>query len=335
MQVLLLPGRISIDAGAHSQEWLAPDLNYARRLNDGSVMLQNGPWHLDVQEPGFDRALEHYLGKKLFRRSFFDKIGLAGCLIALLLILLPLLAAFLWLAPALAEGAAGKVSPEVEKQIGDAWYRNLTSQYRVDSLKTRLAQEFYDSLHYNSRYPIKITVVREPVVNAFALPGGGIVVFDSIIGIMDAPEQLAALLAHEASHVELRHSTRAVFRQLANHLLLSLIFGDDGSISGIVGQQSSELAGLSYSRSLELEADQHGLEYLKKSRIPLRGMSDLFRKMNAGTKSQPDVPNFLSTHPGLEERIHRAETFAREQGPEAAKSVPASFQQIWIALQSR
>ena len=175
-------------------------------------------------DPAFAPALERALGgKKLFRRSFFDKIGLAGCLLSVLFLVLPLLAAFFWAGPWLADRASQNVSPEVERQIGESWYRALTATYQIDSARTRLVQQFYDSLDYGGDYTMRITVVREPVVNAFAVPGGYIVVFDSIIGLMDAPEQLAALLAHEASHVQLRHSTRAIFRELANNMIFSLL----------------------------------------------------------------------------------------------------------------
>ena len=327
--ILLQPDRLNIQAEALNTPWLPGDLQSARLLNDGSVILQNGPWFLEVMEPGFDQALEHYFNKKLFRRSFFDKVGLAGCLLAILLILLPLLIAFFWLAPLLAEGAAEKISPETEAQIGESWYQSLTASYTIDPEKTLLAQQFYDSLHFGSNYTMRITVVKEPVVNAFAVPGGHIVVFDSIIGIMDGPEQLAGLLAHEASHIQLKHSTRAIFRELTNQLMISLIFGDYGSVSGIVAQHSQELAGLSYSRSLELEADKHGLELMKKSRLPLRGMPDLFRKMKASASADQEVPNFLNTHPALKERIAATEIIVRQgQGD----TIPEALNTIWKAL---
>jgi predicted Zn-dependent protease len=215
---------------------------------------------------------------KLFRQTFFDRIGVAGCLLVVVGILLPLLALYFFVAPKIAESAARRVSPEIEKQIGDAWFHSLTATYKTDTAKTRLVQSFYDSLGYGGDYQMRITVVNEPVVNAFAIPGGYIVVFDSILGIMDAPEQLAALLAHEASHVQLKHSTRSIFRELANSLIFNLILGDYGDLSAVVARHGDQLAGLSYSRSLELEADANGLRLMQSSGIPLRGMPDLFEK---------------------------------------------------------
>jgi predicted Zn-dependent protease len=334
VRLRLEPGVLRIEDEGLLQEWLASDIQSARKLDDGSVILQNGPWFLDVHDAGFAPALEHYFGnKRLFQRTFFDRIGLMGCLLALLVFLIPILLAFLWLAPFLAERAAKNVSPEVEQQIGDSWYQSLTANYQLDSSKTRLTQQFYDSLHFGGAYAIKITVVQEPVVNAFAVPGGHIVVFDSILGIMDGPEQLAGLLAHEASHIQLKHSTRAIFRELANQLFISLIFGDYGSVSGIVAQHGGQLAGLSYSRSLELEADTHGLKLLEKSRIPAQGMPELFKKMEATAVSDAAVPSFLSTHPAMEERILAAEK-QLAANPRRTVEMPASLKAIWAQLRN-
>ncbi len=318
-------------------DWTLSDIESGRALDDGSIILQNGKKFLEIADPDFSRALERSFPKnRLFRQSFFDKIGVAGCLISIAGILLPLLALYFFLLPFLAERAAEKVSPEIEKQIGDTWFHSLTANYKVDTAKTRLVQQFYDSLGYGGAYDMRITVVNEPVVNAFAVPGGRIVVFDSILGIMDAPEQLAGLLAHEASHIQLKHSTRSIFRELANSLFLSLILGDYGDVTAVVAQHGDQLAGLSYSRSLELEADDNGLKLMLASGIPPRGIPDLFRKMKSSLENEnaSDVPNFLSTHPSMEERVK-----VIEEKIGAEKDVPTEvregLRQVWVEIQRR
>ena len=318
-----------------SIQWLQADLQSGRKTDDGLVILQSGRQFLEVEEPGFMEDLERIFPKNhLFRTSVLDKIGVAGCLLSLALVLVPLLAAYFWLIPFLADRAAKHVSPETEKQVGDSWYQSLTATYKIDTAKTRLVQQFYDSLHYNSNYQMRITVVQEPVVNAFALPGGRIVVFDRIIEIMDAPEQLAALLGHESSHIQLRHSTRAIFRQLANNLFFSFFLGDYGDISGIIARHGDELAGLSYSRGLELEADDNGLKLMQQSQIPVKGMRDLFRKMQSNLEEAgqgSDAPNFLSTHPSMGERIKIVEEKIAATGG-GAESVAPALKQIWEAI---
>lgn len=314
-EVRVQPGFLSVflkklPAG-QTLEWTLADLTSAREHADGSVILQNGRQFLEIHAPGFRAAFERSFPKnRLFRQQgFFDKIGAMGCLAAILLVLLPLLGSYFWVLPGLADRAAGRISPDMERKIGDSWFAALTANQNVDTARTRLVQQFYDSLGFGGDYQIRVTVVNEPVINAYAVPGGQIVVFDSILRLMDAPEQLAGLLAHEVSHVHLKHSTRAIFRELGNSLFFSLLLGDLGEVSGIVAQQADQLAGLSYSRELEFEADDNGLKLLEKSRIPPQGMPTLFRKMEAAlAESGADgPPTFLSTHPSMGERVRVAE----------------------------
>lgn len=312
-------------------DWTLSDLDSARALDDGSCILQSGKQFLEVKDPAFRASLERSFPKnKLFKETFFDRIGVAGCLLTILGVLLPILLVYFFVVPKIVEKAAEKVSPEIERQIGDAWFQSLTATYKTDSAKSRLVQQFYDSLGFGGAYEMRITVVNEPVVNAFALPGGHIVVFDSILGIMDAPEQLAALLAHEASHIQLKHSTRAIFRELANNLFFSLLFGDYADVSTVVAHQADQLAALSYSRSLELEADENGLKLMLASGIPPRGMPDLFQKMKSslGKENATDVPNFLSTHPSMDERL-KISTEKIEANGNAPKEMKENLKKTW------
>jgi beta-barrel assembly-enhancing protease len=318
-------------------EWVLSDITSARLHDDGSVILQNDRLFLEVKQPGFREALEHAFPKnKLFRRAFFDRVGIAGCLAGLLIFFVPLFIAYKWGAPWIAERAAQKIPPETEQQLGDQLYRGMIAQYEVDTAKTRAAQRFYEALGYGGAYNIKITVVKSPVVNAFALPGGNIVVFDSIISLTQAPEQLAGLLAHEASHVHLKHSLRTLFRQWGGNFVLSLLLGDYGGLSSVILQQGDALAGLSYSRALELEADRNGLKLMRQSGIPQRGIPDLFRLMQKTIEPAEEtgkMPAFLYTHPSMPERIRVAEELIGRENISGA--VREDLQELWEVLKSQ
>jgi predicted Zn-dependent protease len=323
--------QLETEAGPKTLEWEQREIQSVQTQPNGGLILQNGKLFLDVPDPDFQAAFDQkFPGHKFYKQSFFDKIGAMGCLLAIVLVVLPAIAAYIWLLPALADRAARQISPETERQMGDAMYKALSVGYTVDSSKTRLVQQFYNELGYGGAYDMRITVVQEPVVNAFAVPGGQIVVYDSILRIMDRPEQLAALLAHEASHIQLRHSTRTIFRQLSNSLIFSILLGDFGTISAIVSQQGAQLAGLSYSRALEIEADDHGLELMEAAQIPLNGMPDLFEKMESAVskESRVEAPDFLSTHPALSERIARCKArIAQKKHPSSA--IQPGWMQIW------
>ena len=125
-------------------------------------------------------------------------------------------------------------------------------------------------------------------------------------------------------------TTRSIFRQLSNSLIFSILLGDYGAISAIVSQQGAQLAGLSYSRALEIEADDHGLELMESAQVPLNGMPDLFEKMESTVSKEGGVaaPDFLSTHPALSERIARCkEHIAQKKHPSGA--IQPGWMQIW------
>ncbi|WP_446914219.1 M48 family metalloprotease, partial [Klebsiella pneumoniae] len=83
-------------------------------------------------------------------------------------------------------------------------------------------------------------------VNAFAVPGGFIVVHDAILDEMEHHEELAGLLGHEIGHVQLRHSTKAIARSLSYYMLLSLLFGDVSGIAAVIVDNASTLNNLEY-----------------------------------------------------------------------------------------
>ena len=336
LQVETQPGLLILRPELGSaEEWVLSDLQSARKLSDGTLILQNGRKFLEVPGPGFELALERsFPAHRLLRSGFFDRLGVMGCLVALLLVLLPLLAAYGWLTPWLANRVAEHISPEVEAQLGESLYQSAVADYVIDTAASKTAQQFYDALGYGGPYKIKITVVKAPIINAFALPGGHIVVFDSIIGLTNAPEQLAALLAHEASHIHLKHSLRSVLRELGSSILLGVVLGGDaGGLTGALAQHTDALADLSYSRALETEADRNGLELMRRQGVPRRGMPDLFRNMKkaTGEGEANGMAKFLLTHPGLEERIQATEA-SFNRAAETDNNMPKQTVILWENL---
>jgi Zn-dependent protease with chaperone function len=168
---------------------------------------------------------------------------------------------------------------------------------------------------------IKLFVIKEGDPNAFAVPGRRIVVFSGLIERARSPEMLAGVLAHEMGHVELNHPMRGLIHQLGLGAALTLIFGD----SSLAGVGHLALA-LSYSRDMEREADQHGIELLQKAGIRADGMSAFFEVIRADVEKGifSGLPEFLSTHPDLDARIA-----ATKQPPTGA---PAMSDAEWQAL---
>ncbi|MFM7671262.1 MAG: M48 family metallopeptidase [Bacteroidota bacterium] len=203
--------------------------------------------------------------------------------------------------PSIAEELADTVSVETERQLGDGVYDVLASDFRIDTGRTKLVSDFFAAMQVPSEYSIRIAVVKSDELNAFALPGGRIVVYSALLDSLDASEELAALLAHEFTHVSRSHATRSIFRQLGSHVILGLVFGNMGTVGGVLVENANELRGLTYSRSLEKEADVDGLKLLIERGISAKGFEQLFGRLRSAAPA--DLPEFMASHPDLDSRI--------------------------------
>lgn len=155
----------------------------------------------------------------------------------------------------------------------------------------------------------EVVLFAKKDVNAFALPGGKIGVYEGILPVAATPHQLAAVLGHEVAHVTANHGQERVSEQLAAQGgigLLSAILGSKTDkrrnvlLSAIgLGAQYGVL--LPHSRGQESEADVVGLEYMAKAGFDPRESTQLWRNMAAAGGGQP--PEFMSTHPSHETRI--------------------------------
>lgn len=144
-------------------------------------------------------------------------------------------------------------------------------------------------------------VADNPQMNAFAAPGGVVVVFSGLISSVASPEEIAGVLAHEVAHAELRHGLKAMVKGLGLRALVALLAGDVSG--GVLADGATRLTELRFSRQAEHEADAEGLRRLVAARIDPRAMLRFYEKLAAKHKLAP--PPLLSTHPATDERIER------------------------------
>jgi Zn-dependent protease with chaperone function len=298
--------------------WLTKDLvAYNEQAIGGELQYRNNKGEVErlgIRDPQLMQALKHTLrSHRLFGKAHTRALGSIWVklgVIALVLIGI-LLALYLWLAPWLGERIAGGFAKESEIGMGEQMYQSVIQQYKIDEHKTTVLNDFYTQLNYNVGYPVKITVVESPEMNAFAIPGGHIVVYNSILDNMKTPEELAALLGHEASHIALRHSLRSIFRDLARKMFLAMVFGNESGITSVVIDNADALKQLQYSRSLETEADDNGLQLMSKNNINTEGMVRLMRMLQKET-GNAQQSSFMSTHPVFKDRIDNIEKQIRQ-----------------------
>lgn len=279
-------------------------------FNSGIITLQYGetfPYQqLEITDRDFHQEYALRRGTPLFKRLRTNH-GIMVLIMALVSIIGGLWLAYIYLMPYAIEYAAKHVPKEYEIEMGKELYKTVLENETIDSAKTVVINQFFNQMQVEGDYPVQITVVKSEIPNAFAMPGGGIVVYDKILKGMEEPEQLAALLAHEYSHVQLKHATRNIFRSLAGYLFLSVIMGDFSGATAVIVQKAEDLRGLSYTRSLEDEADDNGMLILKNNGIDAEGMKLLFKQLKK--ESNIEMMEILSTHPDLDNRISNVEDF--------------------------
>ena len=141
--------------------------------------------------------------------------------------------------------------------------------------------------------------------NAFALPGGTIIVTYGLMRLNLTDEELAAVLAHEMGHEELRHGLQSTYRQSTALVLLTLATGDMSTLNRFAGSLPLVLVNRGYSRAFEREADEYAVELLHKCHLPPESLADALVKIDTahGKAARPNEFSYLSTHPATFERV--------------------------------
>ncbi len=223
------------------------------------------------------------------------------------------------------------VSAKEEISIGNNFYSSVTEGEHIDTAGTFIIQKFADNLKLSKTYPINVTVVDDSIVNAFALPGGHIVVYSGIINKLENAQELVALLSHETSHVNKRHSLASMASRFSTSLLFSVITKDFNGVSKGLIENVNMLQVLKYSRQLESEADYEGMKLMVSNNINPVGMKWLMEDLKKLNREIPASMSFLSTHPLTDQRINDADLFCIKY-KEMNAPVPDVQQSLWEEL---
>jgi predicted Zn-dependent protease len=156
----------------------------------------------------------------------------------------------------------------------------------------------------------RVTVLKDEQTNAFALPGGEVFVLTGLLDrTKDDEDQLRGVLAHELGHAIKRHGMRSIARNAVFGLVIAFVVGDINDITTTLIAGASQLDTLSYSRSMEEEADAFGVDLLGRCKKSPEGLARFLETL----ESQP-VPELLSTHPDSKSRAEAIRERMREGG---------------------
>ncbi len=167
--------------------------------------------------------------------------------------------------------------------------------------------------------PWTFRVVDDPVVNAFALPGGYIYITRGILAHLDSEAELASVLGHEIGHVTARHSVNQMSKQqlMGLGLGIGMVLAPEMQSLGNLAQTGLGLLFLKYSRDDERQADELGLRYMERREYELTEAAPVFRMLEAVSQAESGgqrVPGWLSTHPDPGARADRLDRLASATG---------------------
>ena len=238
-------------------------------------------------------------------------------------------ATFTWGVPALGNAVAVVVPPAWEADLGASVVAQLVPAHDRCDEPGRVAavQAIVDQLvaaRPGTPYTYHVTISRDEAVNAFAAPGGHLVVNQGLLAKTRRPEELAGVLAHEIQHVEQRHATKAICRELTMVALIKAVAGGSGDIAAAAGT-AKVLSSLSYSRQAEEEADRQGMALMKAAKLDPKGMVAAF-EMLGDDGDLPGQLTYLSTHPQTAARV---KALRLEAAKAPFEPVPAAQKLPW------
>ena len=246
---------------------------------------------------------------------WIDRIGLGKAAIAFAAASAGCVALFMtapeWLGP--------MVPPAWERQIGDAMVGDLGGKICHTPEGDAALAKLLDAVDPETE-KVRAGIANMGMVNAVALPGGQVLLFDGLVQQAETPEELAGVLGHEVGHVRERHVMTSILRQFGLSILLA------GSNSG-VGNTAFGVASLGYSREAEREADEYARARMAQSNISPLGAAAFFERLggggdeegrdedttgDAGDNDEPGLIGWIASHPAPGERAKAYRDSARE-----------------------
>jgi hypothetical protein len=220
------------------------------------------------------------------------------------------------------------------KRSGELTCDNEAGVRALDAMTARLKAAD------DSDYEFKVRVLDIRIPNAFAAPGGHIVIFDGLLDLAESPDEVAGVLAHEMTHVTHRHATANLVRSIGFQAFIIPLLTGGTMTSDVLTGVGQMAVQASYTRDAEADADRGAIELMNRAGLKAASFTDLLARIEAhfgGGAAENDeaagdsgfsIPDMLSTHPSTPDRKRLAQE-AAAPGGEAGLT-----DEEWAALQS-
>jgi predicted Zn-dependent protease len=215
----------------------------------------------------------------------------------------------------LADAAASAIPIAAELRLGEVAFGEISrgldmiEDPAVEAELATLVAPLLGALAVRE-YPFDFHVVRDGSLNAFAVPGGNVVLHSGLLLEAESAAEVQGVLAHELAHITRRHTLRLWVRSIGLYLLVDAFVGDVGGLAAVLSESGGKLLSLKFSREFELEADDVGWALLERAAIDPRGLVAFLERLRAMESDLERVGldsavELLSTHPATLERVER------------------------------
>ncbi len=232
--------------------------------------------------------------------------------------------------PAAAEKIAQRIPIESEKNLGAevlstleqyAWLSPSELPEQQQAILTRRFNEFRSGLIYELHLNLQFRYTSVFDANAFALPGGTIVITDQLIEMAETDDEVLAILAHEIGHIERRHIMRSLIQNSLVAVAATAITADAATLTAAVAGLPLALVQNEYSREFETEADSFSFSLLRQHGVSPAAFADIIERLQARNPNSADASlTFLSSHPLMQDRIQAARAAAMGAEVDSAAS---------------
>ncbi len=215
------------------------------------------------------------------------------------------------------------LTSSLEKELGEVYLKQLESQIIKNDSLNALILEISDRVSLaidSSVFDFQFYVVDSPEVNAYTSFGGMIFINTGLIDFLESPEELAAILAHELGHAQLKHVSTKLVRELGITILLTAATGGDPTL---VQEMIKTITSSGFDRSMEKEADMFAFELLQKANVKPSNLTKTFIRLNTLNPSELDKFDIFLSHPNLKTRIDYL----------SSRTLDSTFQEVPIPVQ--
>jgi predicted Zn-dependent protease len=200
-----------------------------------------------------------------------------------------------------------QVSQSSEEKIGDAIWEYIKSEGKeienkglsepIDSLINRICEA-----NDIDATKLKIHILHNSEVNAFALPNSHLVIYTGLILAAENEGEICGVLGHEIAHIEMKHVMKKLVKEMGLSILLSLASGSGNGDK--LKEAIKYLSSSAYDRSLEREADLKSVKYMRKAKLDIEQYAAFLYRLGSNEPEAMKYLSWVSTHPDSKERAN-------------------------------